>query len=57
MYRDCWRDIGTVASVVCRERAIDDCVARLHGEGYDTAEQFRELTLTELKEELSFKPG
>ena len=55
--RDCWHDIGTVASVDYRETAIDDYVARLHAEGYDTAEQFRELTLTELKEELSFKPG
>ena len=40
-----------------RETALDGYVTKLKGEGYDTAEQFRALTLAELKDEIHFKPG
>ena len=40
-----------------RETAVDSYVTKLKGEGYDTAGQFRTLTLAELKDDISFKPG
>ena len=49
---------GDQSLPVCRrEMALDGYVTKLKEEGYDTAEQFRTLTLVELKDDINFKPG